>query len=114
MSKSSPNREIARAFGVLLGVIHVLFIFGLLFAVVKDFGPVGDARLMMPFNAHPAVEKTLLFFFGLIAYIGAAGLLSTFVAINENLERIAVAREKASRRSGRAESDTHINLDDRD
>lgn len=83
------NRFVAKAFSVVLATLHLVF-FGAVAVVAfnyfdKDSNDIKDAIYQMGLSNQQVVA---LLVGGCLGYILIMGVISTFVAINENLEAI--------------------------
>lgn len=83
------NRFIARVFSWLLAVLHVAFLISL-FGVVVAFYSDSNSQLRSSLIALGIQPNwfLLIIIISFLSYVVIMGLLSTFVAINDNLEKL--------------------------
>jgi len=82
------NRFIAKIFSGFLALIHIgyiLFLIGAIVAFYSKDNPIRDLFLQL---GIPQGSFLIFIFATFIGYVLVMGLLSTFVAINDNLERL--------------------------
>jgi hypothetical protein len=83
------NRFIANAFAGILSIVHIVVIAGLGFMTIAALSE--DRRNLAQIRNLFGVDERYVIGFVIAAWIGyvlLTGLLSTAVAINENLERL--------------------------
>ena len=96
------NRFIANAFAGILSLIHIVVIAGLGFMTIAALSD--DRRQLSTLRNLFGVDERHVIFIVIALWIGYVlftGLLSTAVAINENLERLNEKLDEVSGKLGR-------------